>query len=104
MNEIATTDKYAFEECQNKEVSKFHISRNVPTVGYFMSEKTTPEGEKFRDDLMAIPGVVKVYTDEQQVTVTRGGAYKWSDIEKPIMDVICKHTGMKSPEKVPAFA
>lgn len=97
-------NRYALESHPNKAMGTFHFTKHIPDIPWLSSGNMTPEARELKELLLKIPGVTEVTGGKQSVRITRGGAYKWEDIEEAVVSTVSSQIGMDSPEKVEPYA
>lgn len=82
--------RYAVKCPGNEEYMSIHLDRELPELASrYSTEKDSPAAKVLRAGLMAIPGIVEVYThDRYRMTIRRGGAFLWSEIEPLVLEKI----------------
>lgn len=96
--------KYATEFYPNNQYMGVHCEIRLPQIGFISSDKKTPEAEKLKEDLLAIPGVVEVTAYNYKLGVTRGGVFKWQEIEPQVLAVLREFFKVDELTPVPLFA
>ena len=79
-------DRYAVEYHPNKACATFHFTQKMTDLS-----SSSAEPHELREALLAIPGVVDVHGYAESVTITRGGAYVWDDLEAEVVAVVGRH-------------
>ena len=96
--------RYALETHQNKEMASLHFDFKVPKIGYMSSRENTPQASELKTKLLAVNGIVEVYSSQQRIHVTRGGAFTWDELTPAILGVVRDFFDIDELEEVIAYA
>lgn len=95
--------KYATEFYPNVKCMGVHSEKRFPRISWLSSENKTPEAEKLKADLLAIPGVTEVTAYDYSLTVTRGGVFTWQELEPQVLAVVREFFGVEELTPVVAY-
>ena len=96
-------DRYAIEQHPNRQLASFHLTCEVPGISMFSSDEITDKATRFKEALLAIPGVVEVMAAKQCVRIARGGAYSWTELKDAVLAVFVEHLDLDAPEEVSPY-
>ena len=97
--------RYATEFYPNIKVMGVHVEKPFPRISWLsIGEKTSPDGEKLKASLLAIPGVTEVTTYDYCLNVTRAGVFSWGEIEPAVLAVVREFFEADKLTPVAAFA
>ena len=81
--------RYATEFYPNTKVIGVHCEKRLPRISWLgIGEKATPEAEKLKAAIVAIPGVTEVTAYDYCLNVTRAGVFSWGEIEPAVLEVV----------------
>lgn len=96
--------RYATEFYPNVKCMGVHCEKRLPKISWLgIGEKATPESEKLKEQLLAIPGVTEVTAYDYCLNVTRAGVFTWAEIEPQVLAVVREHFAVEELNPVPAF-
>lgn len=95
--------RYAIE-LDGKDRVRIHLATKLPEIGVWVARgEETCEAVCIRERLLAINGVVDVYTIGQCLTFKRGGAFTVDELLPQVLDVLAKQLKIESWELVESY-
>ena len=91
--------RYRWEPCHNNEIRKLHVGVVLPDMfaGNGRSGTYDEAVRTLADDLLAVPGVVRLWTTRYRIDLLRSPIYSWEEIEPAVLDVVRRRLANGEP-------
>jgi hypothetical protein len=99
------SERYAFQQCENKEYGIVHLSCKVPKMPSWISDReTTPEAKELKQKLEALEGVEEAYSSGQSVRIKRAGVFTFAELLPSVLSVLKKELAIDDWTQVEPYA
>jgi hypothetical protein len=85
--------KYAVEYLAIRAMARIHTQIELPIIDQFdpVNSETAEQLEKM---ILAVPGVIDVYSERYSLTITRAGVYRFDQIIEPVLTELGIYLGL----------